>query len=302
LKRVVVAGGSGFLGNALLQEFGVNGYEVVVLSRSGRPIDGAQTCLWDGASLGDWAEELEGAKAVVNLAGEPVTLKWTPANRRRIVDSRVHSTEVIGKAIVKCAAPPPVWVNSSAVGFYGDRGDEVLTEASASGTGFLTDTCREWEAAVTRYDTPSTRRVWLRTGVVLGKGGGALEPLLKLTKAFLGGAVGNGRQWVPWIHVEDLCRLFRWCVESPVEGPVNGSAPNPVTNAELMRTLRQVVGRPPTPPAPAFALRVVGALGGPDPSVLLGSMRAVPEVAEREGFQFRHSQLEGAVRALLAGD
>lgn len=300
MGKVVVGGAAGFIGKALVRRCREDGDEVVALVRSPQTFEaGIRPAIWDGKSPGAWAEELEGARAVVNLAGVPVTLKWTEENRRRIVESRVQSAQAIGEAIRACAKPPKVWVNASAVGFYGDRGDEVLTERSTPGTGFLADVCRRWEAAVEECETPGTRKVWIRTGVVLGRGGGAFEPLAKLTRLFLGGAAGDGAQWMPWIHLEDLVDLYRWCFEADVAGPVNGSAPEPARNRDFLAALRQAAHRPWSPPVPALALSLVGHLFGPDPSVLLDSDRVIPELALSQGFEFRHRNLGETLRELV---
>ncbi|MFZ4507210.1 MAG: TIGR01777 family oxidoreductase [Fimbriimonas sp.] len=295
--RVVIAGGSGFIGHALGAALRAS-YDVVVLSRSGRGGDGVRAAKWDGATLGDWRKEVDGAFAVINLSGESITLPWTDENKKRIVDSRVNSTAVLREAILASAEPPQVWINGSAVGFYGDTGETVADESSRAGTDFLSTTCLAWEGAV-EPNPPQTRVVLLRTGFVLGKDGGAFPLLLKLTRAFIGGAVGSGQQWVPWVHVDDLVGLFVWALTAEVSGPVNGCAPQPVRNSELMGTLRKVVGRPWVPPAPAFALGLLSKFGGPEAAPALVSSRAVPAVALRAGFVFRFTYLATAMRSLV---
>lgn len=292
--KIVVGGGSGFVGKALGRVF--SDAEVVILSRSGK--GGAK---WDASTVGPWAEALEGADAVINLAGEPVAQPWTPAVRKAILDSRVESTRAIGQAIRACQTPPKIWINASAVGFYGSRGDEVLTEASSPGpeTDFLVETCLAWEREV--FEAPvSIPRAAIRIGFVLGNDGGALPLLAKLTRGFLGGAVGDGRQYMPWIHVDDLARMFRWVLEGGREGVYNGTAPDPATNADFMTALRKQIGRPWSPPAPKFGLQLFRAVGGPEPQVALMSTRAKPARALSEGFAFGYPDLPAALKNLLA--
>jgi uncharacterized protein len=301
LSKIVIAGGSGFIGHALIKELGAAGYEVTVLSRDGKSVKGADVVKWDGEHVGPWAEELEGAKAVINLAGESVVQHWSEASKQRILLSRVLSTRAIGQAITAAANPPEVWINASAVGYYGDRKAEELTEASAPGPrgSFLVDVCVAWENEIATAATPRTRKAWLRIGFVLGRGGGAFEPLYSLTKWFLGGHVGNGSQSLSWIHVQDLARLFRWVVESPVEGAINGTSPESVTNRYLMASLRAVVGRPWAPPVPAFMLKVVAGLGGPPASLMLESQRALPAKALESGFKFEYTNLTATFSDLV---
>ncbi len=304
--RVVIAGGSGFIGTALTRALLDSGREVVVLSRSGKAPKGARGAVWDGRSVGAWADELEDAEAVVNLAGTPINCKWTNLARVQISSSRVGSSLLVGRAAAMCKNPPRVWINASAVGVYGNSGgaeldetavganQEAVENAEDHGQFFLAQVCRTWEQAVDQADTPSTRKVKLRIGFVLARDGGALPVLVKLTKAFFGGAAGNGRQYVSWIHIDDLVRLTLWLIESEIEGPVNATAPNPVTNAELMAALRKQLGRPWSPPVPAPVLRLVGKTVGPDASLVLEGQRVVPKKALDGGFSFRFPELPQA--------
>lgn len=299
--KVVIAGGSGFIGHALIKHFQDLGYEAVVLSRSPSTDPVARIVAWDGETVGEWAKELEGAKAVINLSGESIVKHWSKEAKARILTSRVQSTRAIGQAIPQCAAKPDVWINASAIGYYGDRGGEELTEDSKPGPRghFLVDTCVAWEQMVHESEVGSTRKVILRTGIVLGRGGGTFEPLYKLTKFFLGGHHGNGSQFMSWLHLEDLVRLFEHCAEHPIEGVVNATAPNPVTNQFLMASLRAVVGRPWSPPVPAFALKLVSMIGGPEASLLLEGQRVLPKRALQEGFAFKYTEVTDALRQLV---
>ena len=293
--NLVLAGGSGFLGQALKHHFESIGWTVVTLSR--RP--GPGIVEWDGQNVGAWKESLEGADALINLSGVPVTRKWDESGMREIVNSRVESTRAIRKGIEACQSPPRVWINASAVGIYGDRGDEILDESSPLGNEdeFMVRCCKAWEAEVDA-GAHSVRKVKLRIGVVLGHEGGAYPILSKLTKAFIGGHVGSGSQYMSWIHLTDLVRMFEWSVNSTVNGVVNGTAPEPVKNADFMATLRRSLGRPWSPPAPRFALRLMTALGGPESQPVLQGQRVLPRVALDAGFEFSHASLEAALNAL----
>lgn len=294
--KVVIAGGTGWIGGALAAELRAAGAEVYVLTREP---GGEFELEWDARTPGPWAEHLEDALAVVNLVGAPITMKWTKENRKEILESRTRSTEAIGLALTKTRRPPGVWINGSATGIYGHREDEILTEVSEPGDGFLADVCLAWEGAFEAFAVPGVRRVRIRTGVVLGPDGGALDKWELLAKLFLGGAQGKGEQWVPWIHLDDLVGLFMWAIEGEAEGVYNGVAPEPVRNRELMRLIRQALHRPWAPPAPRWALGLVGKLGGPDPDILLDSVRARPERAIMEGFRFDYPFLRMALSDLF---
>jgi uncharacterized protein (TIGR01777 family) len=290
--KVVLAGGSGFIGKHLRKELESGGYEVVVLSRRGE-------VRWDAKTLGPWTEHLEGAAAVVNLAGKSISVRMTEANKKEIFESRRAATEVIGEAVQRAKVPPKVWLNANAMGYYGDRGDEILTEDSPSGSDYFAEVSRVWQAPLDKLDTPGTRKATLRIGFVLGKDGGGLPPLATLTKCFLGGRLGSGKQWLSWIHVDDVCRMFRWAIENEARGHYNAAAPNPATNETFMRALRKHLHRPWAPPAPAFALRLLGKVMAPDPSLALISTRLSPKRALQEGFRFRYPELDGALKDLL---
>jgi uncharacterized protein (TIGR01777 family) len=299
-NRIVVAGGTGFIGRRLARVLAADGKDVVVLSRGEADVKGARVARWDGRTVGPWREEFEGAQAVVNLSGHPVNCRWTPNNRRRIVESRIETSRVFCQAIRSCTNPPSAWVNASAIGYYGDTGPRETSEAGRNGTGFLGETCRKWEDEVTNCPATATRKVRLRIGFVLGRDGGALPLLLGLTRNFLGGAAGDGSQYVSWIHVDDLVAMIRWVIEEPVEGAFNATAPEPVTNATLMAGLRHAVGRPWAPPAPSGAIRLIAPLlMGVEPELVLGSSRVVPQAALGRGFTFKYPQLKDALADLL---
>ncbi|HXH60725.1 MAG TPA: TIGR01777 family oxidoreductase, partial [Fimbriimonadaceae bacterium] len=263
--KIIVAGGTGSLGRLLTAAFKGAGYHVLVLSRSA----GAGRVVWDGKTVGDWATELEGAIAVVNLSGQSVVKRWTPASTKAMRDARVLSTIAIADAIKACKTPPRVWINASAAGYYGDTGDREVTEASKPGNGFLAELCVEWERACLQAYTPETRKVCLRIGVVLGPGAEFIKKVGILVRIGLGSALGNGRQYVSWIHGHDLAQMALWCLQEPVSGPLNAVAPQPVTNACLMAEMRAALSRPPVPPVPAPLVRLAVGLAGMEPTLLL---------------------------------
>ena len=299
-KRIVIAGGSGFLGTALADELVGRGCEVIVLTRRARRrSDGVREVVWDGEHAGDWIQFLDGVDAVVNLTGKTVNCRHTPENLREIIASRVHSVNAIGVAINQVKIPPRVWVQASATGFYGDTKDNVCDETSPAGSDALAGICQEWEAACAAVTVPQTRKVILRIGFVLGHGGGALPVLSKLTKCFLGGAVGNGRQFISWIHLADLVQMFVSAIENEtLVGTYNAVAPAPVTNAEFMRELRRVLDRPWSPPAPVLAVKIGSRLLGSEASLALVSQRCAPKKILAAGFRFQFSELRGALENL----
>lgn len=297
MKRIVIAGGSGFIGGALAKEFLARGFEVVVLTRSPRPrADGVREVAWDGKNAGAWFQFLDGAEAVINLAGKSINCPHTPENLREITDSRVHSVQAITAAIEKVQMPPRVWVQASATGFYGDTGNVARDESAPAGGDTLANICRQWENAFIAVCAPQTRKVTLRIGFVLGRGGSALPVLSKLTRWFLGGAVGNGRQFISWIHLADLVRMFAAAVEGEkMSGTFNAVAPTPVTNAEFMRELRHALRRPWSPPAPVFAVKIGSRLLGSEASLALVSQRCVPKRFLEAGFKFEFAELPVAL-------
>ncbi len=301
MSKVVIAGGSGFIGSELAALLMRLGYAVVVLSRSGKAPEGATGVAWDGFSLGAWADEIDGAKAVINLTGSSIAVKWTKESKLEILQSRLRSTNVIAEAIQKAKSKPEVWINASAVGYYGDRGAEELTEESGPGArrDFVVDTCVAWEAAHDQAVVEGTRKTRMRIGIVLGKKGGALPQLTNLTRWFLGGHIGSGSQYMSWIHQKDLVRLFVHCMEHEMPATVNATSPNPSTNRFFMAVLRGVIGRPWAVPVPAFMLTVANWFGGPEPSLLLASQRAFPKAAQDAGFKFEFDDLRDAMQNQL---
>ena len=294
----VIAGGTGFLGSRLATSFRADGHDVVLLTRHPRkPGDFA----WDPLSpSGDWASIIDGADAVINLAGESLDAgRWTAARKAAILESRVAATRAIVAAIAKARRPPAVLVNASAIGVYGTHGSAALTERSPPGSGFLASVCVAWEAQALEA-AGMTRVVLLRTGLVLDRSGGALPRLALPFRMFAGGRAGSGDQYWSWIHRDDWMRIVRWAIDTPdVTGPLNLTAPLPVTNAKFAQTLGRVLHRPALAPAPALALRLL--LGEMADALILNGQRVLPAKATLHGFEFRYPDLESALRAIYSG-
>ncbi|HSP45400.1 MAG TPA: TIGR01777 family oxidoreductase [Chthoniobacterales bacterium] len=300
MKRIVLAGGSGFIGQALAPALVAKNYSVVIVGR-GAPHreEGVDYLQWDGKTLGDWARAIDGAEGIVNLTGRNINCRHTPENRREIIRSRVDSVRVLGEAIANCAAAPKVFVQTSGVGYYGDTGDRVTDEAARSGNDFPAQVCRQWEGAFDAVHVPATRRIIIRLGVVLGHNGGALPVLEKMTRWFLGGAVGNGRQFLSWVHVADVIKVFVEALEQgDLAGRFNATAPAPVTNDEFMRELRRALRRPWSPPVPALLARAGAWFMGSEGSLALLSSRCVPRRFLEQGFEFQFPNLRDALANL----
>jgi uncharacterized protein (TIGR01777 family) len=302
MKRIILAGGSGFVGQALAPVLVAKGYDVVVLGRSAAHRKGGVDYLqWDGKTVGHWSSALEGAEAVVNLTGKNINCRHTLENRREIIRSRVDSVCVLGEAIANCATPPRVFVQASGVGYYGDTGEQIVDEDASPGHDFPAEVCRQWEGAFDALHLPTTRKVILRLGVVLGRDGGALPVLEKLTRWFLGGAVGSGRQFISWIDVADLIQMFVSAIERrEFTGVFNATAPAAVTNREFMRELRRALHRPWSPPVPAPFVRAGAWLMGSEGKLALLSSRCTPGRLLEHGFQFQFPTLREAFANLYA--
>jgi uncharacterized protein (TIGR01777 family) len=277
----------------------MRGHEVVVLTRSGAAPQG-RAVAWNPASpaLGDWAAEIDGASAVVNLTGASIAgARWTAARKRELLGSRLEPTRRLADAIHHASHKPDVLVSMSAVGYYGARGSEPVAEDGGPGSDFLADLCVRWEAEAQRVEPP-TRVVRLRTAPVLERGGGMLAPMLLPFKLGVGGPSGSGHQYWPWIHRRDWVELAHWAIVTPgAEGALNASAPHPVTSREFARALGRALGRPAWLPTPAFALRLL--FGELADVALLSGQRAVPAAAERLGFSFRYPRLDQALGAIF---
>ena len=298
--NILVSGSSGLIGQALIPVLTGGGHGVICLVRFKRQ-GGKSLVYWNPAGGEIDAAKLEGCDAVIHLAGEPITGRWTAAKKRAIRESRVKSTRLLCEALARLSNRPRVLVAASASGYYGDRGDEVLREESEAGSSFLSQVCQEWEAATKAAAESGIRVVNLRTGFVLSLAGGGLAKMLPAFKMGAGGRIGSGKQYMSWIGIDDLVQIiFFAATTETLHGPANAVAPNPVTNLEFTKTLGRVLGRPTIIPMPAFAVRL--AFGEMGEELLLASTRIEPARLLSAGYQFRFPELEGALRHLLRSE
>lgn len=296
--HVAVSGASGLVGSRLCSGLEAQGHRVSRLVRR-EPTKGSGEVLFDASRNLIGASSLEGVDAVVHLAGEPVAAgRWTAARKRRIRDSRVIGTRLIAETLAGLDTSPSVLVNASAIGFYGDRGDEILDETSEPGEGFLPETCVAWEAATAPAEAAGVRVVRFRIGVVLSAEGGALAKMLPIFRAGLGGKTGDGGQWMSWISIDDLVEMLVYAVSTEsLSGSVNAVGLEPVRNSEFTRTLAGVLHRPAFVAVPEFAVRTL--FGEMGQELLLSSTRVLPRRLKQAGFEFRHPTLQMALRAVL---
>ena len=303
MKRVVIAGGSGYLGRRLARCLVERGDAVCLLTR--QPEDDAgsgsncQEVGWDGRSTGGWVKALEGADVLINLTGKNVNCRPTRANRNEIMASRVDSVRALGEALRAVVDPPAVWVQASSLAIYGDAGERICDESAHVAAAWPANVCTAWEAALGEALLPNTRWVTLRIGFVLGREGGALPFLETLARWGLGGRIGSGRQWISWAHETDIDRVFLQAIDdSAMWGVYNATGPEPVTNKYLMGALRAVLNRPWSPPVPKPAVYFGAWLVGSDPVIALTGRRCIPKKLSDEGFGFYHRRLDDALRDL----
>jgi uncharacterized protein (TIGR01777 family) len=298
--RVVLAGGSGFLGRYLARFFAVSGRDVVIVSRREcAPATRVRWAPWDGVTLGDWRRELDGATAVVNLAGRSVDCRYDERHRQEIYDSRLRTTAVLGEAIAGCAAPPAVWINSSSATIYRDARDRPMDEATGEhGKGFSVDVCEQWEQTFFEAPLPPVRRVALRSALVLGPGEGAMAAFERIVRLGLGGTLGRGDQMVSWVHVEDFARSVEWLLTHPLDGPVNCAAPGPLPNREFMAALREAYRQPVGLPAAEWMLEIGAFFLRTETELLLKSRWVLPRRLLEAGFEFRYPDLTSALAQL----
>jgi uncharacterized protein (TIGR01777 family) len=309
--RVILAGGSGFLGNILSEHFRGQGREVVVLTRSARPHAGPEQpreCSWDGCTPGEWTRELDGADVLINLAGRSVDCRYHARNRRLLMDSRIDSTRVLGEAVSRCARPPGIWLNASTATIYKhthgpawDENGEIGATPEAQ-DAFSIEIATAWEREFNAANAPLTRKVALRMAMVFGHGRNSVFPVLcRLARCGLGGRMASGKQFVSWIHAADLCRALDWVIEREgFTGPVNLAAPHPVTNREMMATVRELCGVPFGLPAAAWMLEVGAFFLRTETELIIKSRRVVPGRLLADGFQFHFTQMREAMADLLA--
>ena len=295
--KIVISGASGLIGTQLVAKLSNSGHEVIRLVRRSPKSGEIQ---WNPKSGSLDAAALEGADAVIHLSGAGIGDKrWSDAYRKEILDSRTTTTALLATTIASLSRKPSVFLSGSAIGIYGARNDEQLTEVSTHGTGFLADVCKQWEAAAKPADDAGVRTVYLRTGIVLTPKGGALKKLLPLFRLGLGGKFGNGKQWQSWISIDDEIGAIEHLLTANVSGAVNLTAPNPVTNAEFTKVLASILKRPAIVPVPSFAPKIV--LGGELADALLFTgQRVIPAALNASGYSFKHTTLESALRSLLS--
>jgi len=300
--KILITGATGLIGRHLCHALNEDGHTIVGVSRSSRKpadVDVAEMIQWDSQAGPLPDDALDQVDAVINLAGEPIAAKrWSDQQKKSIRDSRIVTTRKLVEGMRRAVRKPEVFVSSSAVGYYGNRGDEQLEETSPPGRGFMSEVCQEWEREAARASELGIRLVLVRTGVVLSSNGGALEKMLPPFKMGVGGRLGSGKQWFPWIHIDDIAGIFSHAiVNAEVSGPINGAAPEAATNAEFTRELGRALHRPVFLPVPEFALR---ALMGEMADVLFDSQRVIPSAALASGYEFRHPQLEPALADVLS--
>jgi uncharacterized protein (TIGR01777 family) len=301
LKRVIIAGGSGFLGQSLASALSAHVEEIVVLTRGpSRQSGRLRHVNWDARTVGPWVPELNDADALVNLVGRTVDCRKTPANKKVILQSRVDSVKALAAAWQQCERPPGTWIQAATAHIYGDTADEVLDESSPIGSGFAPEVGLAWEATLNHADLPGCRRVVLRISFVLGRNGGPLTVLSRLARLGLGGTVGSGRQYMSWLHQDDLNRIILRALTDPsMHGIYVASAPHPVTNSQFMAELRRAVRRPWSPPVPGPMVRLGAWLMRTDPDLALLGRRVLPTRLMNERFEFRFATLPGALKDLL---
>ncbi len=298
MRKLIIAGGTGFLGQALIDHFKNDFDAIVVLSRRENKLEGKVRYIkWDAKTEGSWCKELEGAFAIINLCGKSVDCRYTEANKKIIFSSRLDSTKIIGEAILKCNTPPKVWINGASATIYAASENIPMTETNGKiGEGFSIDVCKAWEKVFYDFKLPGTRMINLRISLVFGTGGGVFPVLFSLTKKLIGGKMGNGKQQVSWIHIKDFCRIVEWIFEhEDSKGIYNVVAPEPVSNKNLMRLLRQNANALFGLPSPAWLLEIGAFFIRTETELILKSRYSVPERLLDEGFKFNYESIEKCV-------
>ncbi|RZJ64247.1 MAG: TIGR01777 family protein [Flavobacterium sp.] len=300
MKKLVIAAGTGFLGNVLINHFKDTTNEIVVLTRGkARTTGRIKYVNWDARTLTGWENEFEGADVVINLAGKSVDCRYTPKNKAEILSSRVNSTRILGEAILNCNRPPLHWLNSSTATIYRHSEDKQMDEETGEiGSNFSMDVAKAWEKAFFESVTPRTKKTALRTSIVLGSEGGAFVPLKRIAQTGFGGRQGNGRQFVSWIHEKDFARSVEFIIENQIEGHVNLVSPAPIRNSAFMKMLRHKVNMPFGFGIPETLLKLGAALIGTETELVLKSRNVIPARLVKEGFKFSYPTLDDAVKNL----
>lgn len=299
-QKIIIAGGTGFLGNSLRNKYNNPNVEIIILTRQKIQNEGNITYVhWDAKTLGIWIRYLEGSIAIINLVGKSVNCRYTEDNKKEIIASRVDATSIIGKAISTCQHPPKVWINAGSAAIFGNSGSEIKDENSAVENGFSPQICKEWEQAFDEAVTPDTRKVFLRIGLVLQKGGGILKPFMNLARFGLGGKIGTGSQYMTWIHEEDFTNVIDWVIQDEsVQGILHCASPFPVTNKNFMEAMRLAVSIPFGFPNPAFLIRIGAIFIGTEAELVLSGRRVVSRILHEKNFKFKYPHIQDAVLQL----
>jgi hypothetical protein len=300
-RKVVIAGGSGFLGQSLSAFLIEKGYKITIISRNpAKMVNGIRYVQWDGLHLDDWASEVDGSYTLVNFTGKSVNCIYTKKNKEEIISSRINSVHALQQAVLNSKMPPKVFVQAGSLAIFGNT-KELCDEYSPHGDGFSAEVCKLWEEAFFQQELTNTRQVLLRIGFALGKNGGALEPLQRLAQYNLGGTIGSGEQYISWLHIDDLNEMILWAIENDeMRGIYNATGPNPVTNKVFMRTLRDVMGKGWSPPVPApFVWLGAYLIMRTDPSLALSGRKCIPKRLIDAGFTFKYTDLKDALKDLM---
>lgn len=298
MKRMVIAGGTGFLGRSLVDEFKKKGWDITILTRGvSETKNEVRFVHWDATSVGEWTSCLEDADVLINLNGKSVDCRYTEKNKSLIYSTRLDATHALGKAITQCSSPPKVWMNAASATIYRHSLDREMDEYTGEiGSGFSVDVCQKWEAAFQQYDLPPTRKIILRTGIVLGRQGGPLKPLTMLARLGVGGRQANGNQFFSWLHATDFCHIVEFLIDHPeTSGVYNVTAPQPIPNSEVMRELRSTLQIPFGLPLPQWLLEIGAFLIRTETELILKSRRVIPRRLEEAGYTFQFGNIREAL-------
>ena len=300
-RKMIIAGGSGFLGELAARHFIHLGWQVVVLSRHARKRSRIIRYIsWDGRSPGPWTSELEGAGVLLNLSGRSVDCRYTEANKQEIYASRLDSTRCLAEAMATCQNPPPLWINAASATLYRHAFEPQDEYTGQAGEGFSVDVCQQWEKAFFEKPLPAVRKIVLRMGVVLGKEGGALLPLKRMVRWGFGGRFGSGKQYMSWLHQQDYLRILQFLIDNPAaEGPINATAPHPLPNRQFLKSMRKAMGMPLGLPLPKPLLKLGALLIGTETELILKSRCVVPRRLQELGYTFLYPEIDEAMAALL---
>jgi len=299
MSKIIIAGGSGFLGEILTSHFANQEYQVVIISRS-KPTfkNNFDWVRWDGKTLGDWVNTLDGADVLINLSGKSVNCRYTQKNKDLLVSSRIDSTKILGEALQKVAAPPKLWINPSSATIFANNGLRS-GENEKQGIGFSQDLCRNWEKALFESNTPKIRKVALRMGLVLDEKGDLMIYFRNIIRTCFGGAMGSGKQHVSWLHYKDLISIIDFIIDNEIEGPINAVSPTPTPNKEFMKAFRKQIKFPIGIPTASWMVKLVASLVGTEAELVLYDRQILPERLLSEGFKFKYSVIEGALKDLV---